>query len=169
MSDWWNRISPMGCRSADTTCRKAGQGPGGQGGGRKRRPSSNRRDRATRRGGDTQPERVLTSHRSSRKRRQKGDGKPGPNGRAASGTERPRLSMHGLVPERWDHRGMESPKPALSDLPSGLRYRGTQRSRLLSCVVRPAGVRMKVCALAYPSRRSSATVKGRTTSRKEKP
>ena len=32
------------------------------------------------------------------------------------------LSTHGLVPDRLDHRGMESPKPA-PDLPSGLRHR----------------------------------------------
>src|SRR4029453_4034349 len=74
-------------------------------------------------GGETPPERVLTSHRSRRTRRRKGNGRHGPHGRAASGTERPWLSTHGLVPDRWDHRGTESPKPALSDLPSGLRHR----------------------------------------------
>jgi hypothetical protein len=74
-------------------------------------------------GGETQPERVLTSHGSSRTRRRKGNGRHGPHGRAASGTERLWLSTHGLVPDRWDHSGMESPKPALSDLPSGLRNR----------------------------------------------
>src|SRR5512134_1638741 len=107
----------MGCQVADSTGCKAGQCSGGRGGGRKRRSSGNRRDRATRRGGKTQPERVLTSHWSSRERRKKGNGKRGPYGRAASGTERPWLSTPGLVPDRWDQRGTESPKPALSDLP----------------------------------------------------
>ena len=93
----------MGGQTTASTGCKAGQCPGGTGGERKRRPSSNRRDRATRRGGETQPERVRTSHRSSRKGRKKGNGKRGPYGRAASGTERPRLSTPGLVPDRLDH------------------------------------------------------------------
>jgi hypothetical protein len=73
-------------------------------------------------GGETQPERVLTSHWSSRKRRKKGDGKHGPNGRATSGTERPWLSAHCLAPDRLETGRADSPTPAPSDLPSGLRY-----------------------------------------------
>ena len=73
-------------------------------------------------GGETQPERVLTSHGSSRKRRKKGHGKHGPNGRATSGTERPWLSAPCLAPDRLAQGRADSPTPALSDLPSGLRY-----------------------------------------------
>jgi len=89
--------TPMGGQATDSTGCKAGQYPGGRGRGSKRRPSGNRRDRATRRGGETHPERVLTSHWSSRTRRRKGNGRHGPHGRAASGTERPWLSTHGLA------------------------------------------------------------------------
>src|SRR5262245_48111770 len=69
MSYWRNTVSPMGCRSADSTRRKAGQCPGGEGCGRKRKPSGNRMDRTIKTDGDIQPERVLTSHWSSRERR----------------------------------------------------------------------------------------------------
>ena len=152
ISDWRNTVNPMGGQVTDSTDCKAGQCPGGRGGGRKRRPSGNRRDRATRRGGETPPERVLTSHWSSRKRRKKGHGKRGPHGEAASGTERPWLSTHGLVPDRLDHRGMESPKPALSDLPSGLRHRrsiGLSGMRKLArAVLRGRGLATGSC---YPT------------------
>jgi hypothetical protein len=86
------RETPWVVGHTDSTCRKAGQYPGGRGGGSKRRPSGNRRAKATKGGGETHPERVLTSHRSSRKRKKKGKGTHGPHGRAASGTERPWLS-----------------------------------------------------------------------------
>ena len=106
----------------DSTCRKAGQYPGGRGCGRKRRPSGHRRDRAIYTDGDIQPERVLTSHGSSRENRKEGDGTHGPNGWATYGTERPWLSAHQLAPDRLAQSGADSPKPALSDLPSGLRH-----------------------------------------------
>jgi hypothetical protein len=99
ISSWRNTVNPMGGQVTDSTGCKAGQYPGGRGCGRKRRPSGHRRDRATRWGGETPPERVLTSHGSSRTRRRKGNGRHGPYGRAASGTERPWLSLHGLVPD----------------------------------------------------------------------
>jgi hypothetical protein len=119
ISYWRNTVSPMGWRSADSTRRKAGQCPGGKGCGSKRRPSGNRMDRPVKTDGDIQPERVLTSHGSSRERRKKGDGKPGPNGWAIGGTERPWLSAHHLAPDRLAQSGADSPKPALSNLPSG--------------------------------------------------
>jgi hypothetical protein len=91
ISCWRNTVNPMGRQATDSTGCKAGQCPGGRGRGRKRRLSGHRRDRATRGGGETQPERVLTSHGSRRTRRRKGHGTHGPHGRAASGTERPWL------------------------------------------------------------------------------
>jgi hypothetical protein len=109
----------MGRQATDSTGCKAGQCPGGRGCGRKRKPSGNRMDRTIKRDGDIPPERVLTSHRSSRKRRREGDGKHGPNGWATNGTERSWLPAHRLAPDRLAQGGAESPKPALSDLPSG--------------------------------------------------
>jgi hypothetical protein len=41
-----SREAPWVVDQADSTCRKAGQCPGGKGCGRKRRPSGHRRDRA---------------------------------------------------------------------------------------------------------------------------
>jgi len=125
LSAWRNTGSPMGGQATASTGGQAGQGPGGRGCGRKRRPSGHRRERATTAGGETHPDRGLTSHRSSRRRRRQGHGRHGPHGRAAPGPERPGRSAHGWVPDRLDHSGTERPKPALSDLPriglSGMR------------------------------------------------
>jgi hypothetical protein len=65
------RGKPHGRSGTDSTGCTAGQYPRGRGRGSKRRPSGHRRDRVARRGGEIQPERVLTSHRLSRKRRKK--------------------------------------------------------------------------------------------------
>jgi hypothetical protein len=113
------REAPWVVEAIDSTCRKAGQGPGGKGCGRKRRPSGKRRDRTITSAGDIQPERGLTSRRSRRQRRKQGAGQHGPHGRGTRDTERPWLSAHPLVPGRRETGGAESPKPALSDLPSG--------------------------------------------------
>ena len=113
------RYAPWVVGHTAATGRKAGQCPGGTGSGSKRRPCGNRRDRTIKRDGDSQPERVLTSHRSSREKRKKGDGKHGPHGRVTSDTERPGLGADRLVPGQLEKGGAESPKPALSALPSG--------------------------------------------------
>ena len=99
--------------------RQQGQGPGGRGGGRKRRPAGHRRDRAAQAGGETHPARGLTSPWSRRMRRRKGQGRDGPPGRAAPGTARPWRSAPGWVPERVDHRGTARPTPARSERPRG--------------------------------------------------
>jgi len=113
------RSAPRVVGPADSTGRKAGQGPGGQGCGNKPRPSGHRRERTIKSEGDIPPERVLTSHRSSRKSRKTGDGPHGPHGRVISDTARPWRSADRRVPGRLETGGAEGPTLALSDLPSG--------------------------------------------------
>jgi hypothetical protein len=117
------REAPWGVGHPDATGRQAGPYPGGRGGGRTRRPSGHRRERAISTEGDSQPARVLTSHGSSRESRRAGEGTHGPHGWATYGTERPWLSAPQLAPERLAQSGADRPQPALADLPSGRRDR----------------------------------------------
>ena len=94
------RSAPGVVGPADATGRTAGPGPGGQGGGRPRRPSGPRRARPLTRAGAIPPERVLTARRSRRQRRQTGAGQHGPHGRGSSDPARPWRSADRRGPGR---------------------------------------------------------------------